>query len=73
MMATPTGSNENRAKLLPTVVETEQEKQDHLDMDRAQDEGFNEPAQKESLEEAEVRERQTHLKQLDENKDKNRP
>jgi hypothetical protein len=45
--------NKAKPKLLPVIIE---KKQDRLDMTRAEDEGFNQPAQKESIEEAKLRE-----------------
>ncbi|MEY3182207.1 MAG: hypothetical protein RLZ35_192 [Pseudomonadota bacterium] len=50
----------HQPKQVPVIAKKKQRKQDHLDMDRAEDEGFNESAQRESLKEAESREQQVN-------------
>ena len=49
--------NKGDPKLLPAIIQKKQESQDIQDMARAEGEGFNEPAQLESIDEADARDR----------------
>lgn len=63
MSAHKNPENKSDSKLSPVSTPNKKDRQDALDMARAEGEGFNKPAQLESLEEAEAREHAAKIKQ----------